>query len=235
MLLEVRRLEAGYGAVQVLWGVSLAVDAGEIVSLIGNNGAGKSTCLATIAGLVRPWGGEDVFADRAVTGRPPAEMAELGLALVPQGRRLFGAMSVEDNLLMGAYLRRDRGGIAATLADCYRLFPRLRERRRQAAGTLSGGEQQMVAIARGLMARPRLLCIDELSLGLAPAVTAELLEVLVRIRGEGTAVLLVEQDVENALEVADRAYVMEGGRIVLQGTATEVRQDPGVRAAYLGL
>jgi branched-chain amino acid transport system ATP-binding protein len=234
VLLEVASLAAGYGHVQVIWDVSLTVGEGEIVSLIGNNGAGKTTSLLAVAGLLRPWGGEVSFAGRRTAGLAAPDLAQLGLTLVPQGRRLFSAMAVEDNLLMGAYLRRD-GGIAASLEQCYRLFPRLRERRRQVAGTMSGGEQQMCAIARGLMARPRLLCIDELSLGLAPAVTAELLDVLLRVRDEGTSVLLVEQDVDNALEIADRAYVMEGGRIVLAGPAASVRQDERVRAAYLGL
>jgi branched-chain amino acid transport system ATP-binding protein len=234
VLLDVQALAAGYGAVQVLWNVALRADQGEIVAIIGNNGAGKTTTLHALVGLVRPWRGEVRLAGRSVGGLAPPEIAALGLVLVPQGRRLFGGMTVEENLLMGAYLRRDPG-VAGTLEEVYRLFPVLRERRRQLAGTLSGGEQQMCAIGRGLMARPRLLCIDELSLGLAPVVATELVRVLVRIRSEGTSVLLVEQDVENALAVADRAYVMEGGRIVLSGAASRVREDPGVRTAYLGL
>jgi len=233
-LLEIRDLEAGYGAVQVLWRVALRVDPGEIVTVIGNNGAGKTTTMLAVTGLVPPWRGEIAFDGRTVHGLEPPDIAGLGLALVPQGRRLFGAMSVEENLLMGAYLRRDRG-VEATLRRVYEILPRLRERRRQLAGTLSGGEQQMCAIGRALMARPKLLCVDELSFGLAPRVTDEMLDVLVVIRAEGTSVLLVEQDVELALAVADRGYVMEGGRVVLAGTAAELYDDPGVRTAYLGL
>jgi branched-chain amino acid transport system ATP-binding protein len=233
-LLEVQDLEAGYGAVQVLWRVALRVDAGEIVTVIGNNGAGKTTTMLAVTALVPPWRGEITFDGRTVHGLEPPDIAGLGLALVPQGRRLFGAMSVEENLLMGAYLRRDRG-VEATLRRVYEILPRLRERRRQLAGTLSGGEQQMCAIGRALMARPKLLCVDELSFGLAPRVTDEMLDVLVVIRAEGTSVLLVEQDVELALAVADRGYVMEGGRVVLAGTAAELYDDPGVRTAYLGL
>ncbi len=233
-LLEIRDLEAGYGAVQVLWRVALRVDPGEIVTVIGNNGAGKTTTMLAVTGLVPPWRGEIAFDGRTVHGLEPPDIAGLGLALVPQGRRLFGAMSVEENLLMGAYLRRDRG-VEATLRRVYEILPRLREQRRQLAGTLSGGEQQMCAIGRALMARPKLLCVDELSFGLAPRVTDEMLDVLVVIRAEGTSVLLVEQDVELALAVADRGYVMEGGRVVLAGTAAELYDDPGVRTAYLGL
>jgi branched-chain amino acid transport system ATP-binding protein len=234
MLLEIHGLAAGYGAVQVLWDVSLDVGPGEIVALIGNNGAGKTTTMLALTGLVRPRGGAVAFAGEPIAGLLPPDIAGRGLTLVPQGRGLFGSMSVEDNLLMGAYLRRDRE-IRRSLDEIYGILPRLRERRRQLAGTMSGGEQQMCAIARGLMARPKLLCIDELSFGLAPLVTAELLDLLVRIRAGGTSILLVEQDVEHALTVADRAYVMEGGRIVLTGTAAQVYENPGVRTAYLGI
>ncbi|HXX37834.1 MAG TPA: ABC transporter ATP-binding protein [bacterium] len=229
-----RDLRSGYGAVQVIWDVTLRVEAGEIVTLIGNNGAGKTTTMLTLTGLLPVWGGEISFESRRVAGLEPPDIAARGLALVPQGRRLFGAMSVEENLLMGAYLRRDRG-VGDTLRHVYDILPRLRERRRQLAGTLSGGEQQMCAIGRALMARPKLLCIDELSFGLAPVITAGMLDVLCEIRAEGTSVLLVEQDVEHALAVADRAYVMEGGRIVLSGAAAQVYDDPVVRTAYLGL
>jgi branched-chain amino acid transport system ATP-binding protein len=234
MLLEIRGLAAGYGAIQVLWDVSLDVTAGEIVALIGNNGAGKTTTMLALTGLVPPRAGSVVLAGQSIAGLQPPDVALRGLTLVPQGRGLFGSMTVEDNLLMGAYLRRDRG-IRRSLEDVYEILPRLRERRRQLAGPLSGGEQQMCAIARGLMAQPKLLCIDELSFGLAPVVTAELLDLLVRIRADGTSILLVEQDVEHALAVADRAYVMEGGRVVLSGTAAAVYDDPGVRTAYLGI
>jgi len=234
MLLEIRDLAAGYGAIQVLWEVSLEVGAGEIIAVIGNNGAGKTTTMLALTGLVRPRGGAVAFAGEPIAGLQPPDIVGRGLTLVPQGRGLFGSMSVEDNLLMGAYLRRDRE-IRRTLDEVYGILPRLRERRRQLAGTMSGGEQQMCAIARGLMARPKLLCIDELSFGLAPVVTEELLDLLVRIRADGTSILLVEQDVEHALAVADRAYVMEAGRVVLAGTAGQIYDDPGVRSAYLGI
>ncbi len=210
------------------------VAGGEIVTLLGNNGAGKTTTMLALTGLVPPWGGTISLAGHPVAGLDTPDVTGSGLTLVPQGRRLFGSMTVEENLLMGAYLRRDNG-IPATLAHIYEILPRLQERRRQLAGTLSGGEQQMCAIGRALMSLPKVLCIDELSFGLSPLVTAAMLDVLVQIRAEGVSVLLVEQDVENALAVADRAYVMAGGRIVLSGTAEAVYDDPGVRAAYLGL
>jgi len=218
----------------VLWNVTLEVEHGEIVTLLGNNGAGKTTTMLALTGLVPPWSGAISLSGRAVAGLKPPDVTACGLTLVPQGRRLFGSMTVEENLLMGAYLRRD-GGVGGTLAHVYEILPRLRERRRQLAGTLSGGEQQVCAIGRALMSQPKILCIDELSFGLAPLVTAAMLEVLVRVCAEGTSVLLVEQDVEHALAVADRAYVMEGGRIVLSGTAAQIYDDPGVRAAYMGL
>ena len=233
-LLEIRDLTAGYGAIQVLWNVTLDVAHGEIVTLLGNNGAGKTTTMLALTGLVPPWGGAVSLSGRPVAGLEPPDVTARGLTLVPQGRRLFGSMTVEENLLMGGYLRRD-AGVPATLAHVYEILPRLHERRRQLAGTLSGGEQQMCAIGRALMSRPKVLCIDELSFGLSPLVTAAMLDVLVQIRAEGMSELLVEQDVENALAVADRAYVMEGGRIVLSGSAAEVYDDPGVRAAYMGL
>jgi len=233
-LLEVRDLTAGYGPIQVLWDVTLEVANGEIVTLLGNNGAGKTTTMLALTGLVPPWSGAISLAGQAVAGLEPPDITGCGLTLVPQGRRLFGSMTVEENLLMGAYLRRD-DRIPETLAHVYEILPRLQERRRQLAGTLSGGEQQMCAIGRALMALPKVLCIDELSFGLSPLVVAAMLDVLVQIRSEGVSVLLVEQDVENALAVADRAYVMEGGRIVLSGSAADVSDDPGVRAAYMGL
>ena len=233
-LLEIRDLTAGYGATQVLWDVTLEVAQGEIVTLLGNNGAGKTTTMLALTGLLPPWGGTISLAGEAVAGLEPPDVTGRGLTLVPQGRRLFGSMTVEENLLMGAYLRRD-DGIPSTLARIYEILPILRERRRQLAGTLSGGEQQMCAIGRALMSLPRVLCVDELSFGLAPLVTDAMLGVLLQIRGEGVSVLLVEQDVENALAVADRAYVMEGGRIVLSGSAAAVSDDPSVRAAYMGL
>jgi branched-chain amino acid transport system ATP-binding protein len=210
------------------------VGPGEIVTLLGNNGAGKTTTMLALTGLLRPWGGTVSLSGEAVAGLEPPDITGRGLTLVPQGRRLFGSMTVEENLLMGAYLRRD-DGVPRTLAHVYEILPRLEERRRQLAGTLSGGEQQMCAIGRALMSLPKVLCIDELSFGLAPLVTSAMLDVLLQIRGEGVSVLLVEQDVENALDVADRAYVMEGGRIVLSGWSADVYDNPGVQAAYMGV
>ena len=234
-LLHVAHLDAGYGAVQVLWDVSLEVWPGEVVALIGPNGAGKSTLLRTISGLLQPWRGDVTFAGQAVGGRPPEEIVRLGMAHIPQGRRLFGELSVRDNLLLGAYTRADRAGVAGDLDRVLELFPALRPRLALQAGQLSGGEQQMAALGRALMARPRLLLIDEPSLGLAPLAVAALMEVVDRLRADGTSVLLVEQDVAVALEHAGRGYVLEMGRIALTASAGALLGNPRIRAAYLGL
>jgi branched-chain amino acid transport system ATP-binding protein len=234
-LLAVRNVSAGYGDTQVLWDVALEVRHGEVVALIGANGAGKSTLLAVISGLAHPWRGSIEFAQHPITHAGAETVVARGLAHVPQGRRLFAALSVEQNLRLGAYARRGRKDIAQDLERTYALLPKLRERRKQLAGSLSGGEQQMVAIGRGLMAKPQLLLIDELSLGLAPNLVDDILAAIDRIhREEGLSFLLVEQDVQIALERADRGYVIENGRIVLRGTGPELLRSENVRAAYLG-
>jgi branched-chain amino acid transport system ATP-binding protein len=234
-LLEVRGVDAGYGAVQVLWGVSLEVLPGEVVALIGPNGAGKSTFLRVVSGLLRPWAGTVAFDGRDVTGRAPEALVRLGLAHVPQGRRLFPDLSVRENVLLGAHTRRDRASTARDLDAVLDLFPALRGRLHLAAHQLSGGEQQMVALARALMARPRLLLVDELSLGLAPMVVDALMGVVDDLRGRGTSVLLVEQDVGVALQHADRGYVLETGSVVLHDTAPALLASPRIRRSYLGL
>jgi branched-chain amino acid transport system ATP-binding protein len=234
-LLQISGLESGYGEVQVLWGVDLDVAAGEIVCVIGSNGAGKTTLLRTISGLVAIRAGKVTIAGQDFTGATPAQVLGAGVAHVPEGRRLFSAMSVEDNLRMGAHMRSDEADIRRDLAQIYELFPILGDRRRQEAGTLSGGEQQMCAIGRGIMSRPKLLMIDELSLGLAPKAVEQLSAALVRIqRARELAILLVEQDVLAALELSSRAFVIDRGRVALSGRADMVSKDPKVREAYLG-
>jgi ABC-type branched-subunit amino acid transport system ATPase component len=234
-LLRVEKLDAGYGAVQALWGVSLEVGQGEVVALIGANGAGKSTFLRVVSGLLQPWRGTVRFESRDITAYVPERIVRAGIAHVPQGRRLFSDLTVQQNLLLGAYVRRDRENIVADLGQMVRLFPSLADRLAIPASQLSGGEQQMLALARGLMARPRLLLIDEPSLGLAPLLVRELMGVVDRLRDEGVSVLLVEQDVAVALEHADRGYVLETGRIVLADTARALLANPAVQKAYLGL
>ncbi len=234
-LLRVEHLDVAYGDVQVLWDVSLDVAADEMVALVGANGAGKTTLLSAISGLLRPRSGSITFDGGPIGGAPTKRIVELGIAHVPEGRRLFPAMSVRDQLVLGAFRRRDRGGVKADLEHVLTLFPRLRDRLHALGGTLSGGEQQMAAIARGLMARPRLLMIDELSLGLAPVVVESLVEILQRVNRDGTAVLLVEQDVQTALEIATRGYVLERGKVALAGAAAALLRDERVRQAYLGV
>ena len=233
-MLEIRDLDAAYGDVRVLSGVTLAVGAGEIVALLGPNGAGKSTLLTAIAGLLRPragairWQGEDLTALRAHL------VVERGVALVPEGRRLFGTMTVEDNLELGAFAARARSGRAAGFERVYALFPDLRDRRRQLVRALSGGQQQMVAVGRALMAQPTLLMLDEPSLGIAPRLVASIFAALGEINRAGVAVFLVEQNVQAALTLAHRAYVLESGRIAAEGAAADLLRDPHVRRAYLG-
>jgi len=234
-LLRVRDVDVAYGEVQVLWGVSLDVFAGEIVALVGANGAGKSTLLSTISGLLSPRSGAIEFAGHPVAGAPTQRMVELGIAHVPEGRRLFPAMSVRDQLLLGAFRRNDRQAVERDLQRVVEIFPRVKERLHNLAGHLSGGEQQMVAIARGVMARPKLLMIDELSLGLAPVVIEALMETIGRLNAEGMTILIVEQDVQAALERATRGYVLETGHIVLHGSAETLLRDERVRQAYLGV
>ena len=234
-LLGISRLNVAYGDVQVLWDVSLEVLPGEIVALIGSNGAGKSTLLTTISGLLSPRSGAIVFAGASITRAATQEIVRRGIAQVPEGRRLFGAMTVRDNLLMGAFQREDKEQVQDDLARVLDLFPRLKERLSAQASKLSGGEQQMVALGRGLMSRPRLLMIDELSLGLAPVIVENLLEIIRQINRDGVTVLIVEQDVQIALEIADRGYVLETGHITLAGPAAQLLADERVRQAYLGL
>ncbi len=234
-LLEVRNLSSGYGDVQILWDVSLDVQQGEVVALIGANGAGKTTLLCTISQLIRPWTGTVRFEGRDLTRARSNEVVEAGIVHVPQGRRLFAGLTIKENLLQGAYLRRDSADIQRTLDWVLSIFPRLKERLNQATGLLSGGEQQMCSIGRALMAKPRLLLIDELSLGLAPLVVDNLVNLISQLNKEGMTVLLVEQDVQVALEHAHRGYVLETGRIAQSSSASELLGDPRIRQAYLGL
>jgi branched-chain amino acid transport system ATP-binding protein len=234
-LLRIEGLQSGYGEVTVLWGIDLVVREGDITALIGSNGAGKSTLMRTVSGLVRTRAGRMLWRGQPIQGHDPAQVLGLGIAHVPEGRRLFGAMSVEDNLMMGAYLRRvSRAELQRDLERIYALFPRLQERRTQAAGTMSGGEQQMCAIGRGLMSAPRLLMIDELSLGLSPLLVEQLVDALSVLNREGLTILVVEQDVVTALELSGTGYVMDTGRIVRHGPSGELLDDPAVRQAYLG-
>ncbi|MDO9426991.1 MAG: ABC transporter ATP-binding protein [Methylobacterium sp.] len=233
-MLEIRDLVCGYGTVTALKGLSLTVAEGQLVALVGANGAGKSTTLRAISGLVPARGGSIRFAGRDITGADPRTVLGHGIAHCPEGRRVFPQMSVAENLALGAYLRRDPAGVAADLARVYGEFPRLAERRRQMAGTLSGGEQQMLAIGRALMARPKLVLFDEPSLGLAPNIVERMFAVIRAICDAGTTVLLVEQNAFAALELCDDAYLLETGRIVLSGPGATLIADPHVRQAYLG-
>jgi branched-chain amino acid transport system ATP-binding protein len=233
-VLRVQNLNAGYGDTQVLRDVSLEIHPGEIVAVIGSNGAGKSTLLGAISGLVKTWSGSVRYGERDLTGCAPDRLVSAGIVQVPQGRRLFGALTVAENLLMGAYLRRD-AEVQSDLENLLEMLPRLRERFGYLAGRLSGGEQQQVAIARALMSRPRVLLIDEMSLGLAPVLVDALLEILAQIHATGVAIVMVEQDVQTALEVSSRAYVLETGRVTLAGSSSELLDDPNVRKAFLGV
>jgi branched-chain amino acid transport system ATP-binding protein len=230
-MLEVRGLNAGYGSVEVLWDVDLEVKEGEIVALVGSNGAGKTTLLRAISGLVRPTAGKLSFDGEPIGGLAPERIVARGIAHVPEGRHLFQGLTVRENLMAGAYSRRN----GKDVDEVVELFPRLGERMSQLAGSMSGGEQQMCAIARGLMSRPKLLMIDELSLGLAPKLVDDILDQLGAVAEGGTALLLVEQDVDAALRIAARGYVLETGRIVAGGPSSELSEDPRVREAYLGI
>ena len=232
-LLKVQGLEAGYG-MPVLRNVALEVGHAEIVALVGSNGAGKTTLLRALS-RVLPSRGSIVLDGQELAQATPDQVFTQGLVQVPEGRQLFDQMTVQDNLLMGAYRRADKAGIARDLDKVYAMFPRMAERRKQIAGSMSGGEQQMCAMGRALMAAPRLVMVDEMSLGLAPVVVTQLMDVLAEIRRDGVAVLLVEQDIHLALEGADRGYVMENGRVVLEGPARQLIEDPQVRRAYLAL
>ena len=234
-LLEIHDLSVRYGPVAAVRGVDLHVEAGEIVALLGANGAGKSSLLGAVAGLHPPAAGRISFDGAQIGGLPAERIVRLGIALAPEGRRVFPRLSVADNLRLGAASRRDRDGIAADRARVLELFPVLQERLWQAAGTLSGGQQQMLAIGRALMSRPRLLLLDEPSLGLAPIIVAQIFELIGQLRRDGVTVLLVEQNAHRALALADRAYVLATGRIETSGTAAEVRASSGIERAYLGL
>ena len=233
-MLVIENLSVHYGVIQALHEINLEIARGEIVTLIGSNGAGKTTTLGALSGLLKPSGGKITFENRDLSSIAPHQRVPLGLVQVPEGRRIFSAMSVSENLDLGAYTRSDKDEIARDLAEVFALFPRLAERKNQAAGTMSGGEQQMLAVGRALMSRPQLLLLDEPSLGLAPLLVKEIFGVVKRIRERGVTVLLVEQNANLALEIADRAYVLETGRIVMSGAARQIAGDPRVKAAYLG-
>lgn len=233
-MLKVDELNVYYGNIQALKGVSLEVNQGEIVTLIGANGAGKSTLLKSLSGLLKPKQGDIQYMGGSIAGKPAQEIVKAGISHVPEGRRVFANMSVEENLELGAYLRTDKRGIREDMENVYRLFPRLLERRKQLSGTLSGGEQQMLAMGRALMARPKLLLLDEPSMGLAPLLVKTIFEIIVEINRTGTTVLLVEQNANMALSIAHRAYVIETGKVVISGTAAELQASDQVKQAYLG-
>jgi branched-chain amino acid transport system ATP-binding protein len=234
-MLELTDVHVRYGSVRALQGVSLRVETGELVALIGSNGAGKSTTLRTISGLLRPTQGTITFEGADITSAATDRIVRLGISQCPEGRRIFGSLSVSDNLRLGAVSRSDAGEIAKDLETVFELFPLLKERLSQAGGTLSGGEQQMLAIGRALMSRPRLLLLDEPSLGLAPLMVERIFATIAELKRQGRTILLVEQNVHQALDVADRAYVVETGRITLDGEAAVLRQDPKVEQSYLGV
>jgi branched-chain amino acid transport system ATP-binding protein len=233
--LEVKGIDVSYGDVQVVFDLSLKVEKGEVVSIIGGNGAGKSTLLKTISGLLHPAGGEILFEGFPIHGAPPEEIVDRGIIQIPEGRRLFTLMTVKDNLIVGAFNNRACRQTETTLQEVYNLLPRLKEREAQMAMTLSGGEQQMVAVGRGLMAKPKLLMLDEPSLGLAPILIKSIFETVRKIADQGTTVLLVEQDVKHSLSLSDRGYVLEHGRIAMEGPAKELLENPHIKTAYLGL
>ncbi|MCD6400496.1 MAG: ABC transporter ATP-binding protein [Anaerolineales bacterium] len=234
-ILEIKNVESGYGEVQILWGVNLSLEEGKLTSLVGTNGAGKTTLLHTVMGLLKPWKGTITFNGKDISHLSAHQKADMGLVLVPEGRQLFTDMSVEENLEMGASPKRSRPYIKDSLEMVYDMFPRLKERRLQKAGTLSGGEQQMLAVARGIMAHPVVLMMDELSLGLAPVLVLSLFESINRLRETGITMLLVEQNVQMALAVSDYGYVLSQGKTELEGPASDLMQNKTVKAAYLGL
>ena len=234
-LLEIQNVSSGYGQVQILWDVSFKLERGKLTALVGSNGAGKTTLLRTAVGLIKPWQGTVRFGGRDVTGVSPHGKAAQGLVMVPEGRQLFPSMSVYENLEMGAFTPRAKARFQENLEQVYEMLPRLKERGDQKAGTLSGGEQQMLAVARGLMAQPEILMIDELSLGLAPFLVLNLFQVLRQLKDSGLTMLLVEQNVQMALAVSDYAYVLSEGHVEIEGQAAEVRQMAQVREAYLGM
>jgi branched-chain amino acid transport system ATP-binding protein len=234
-LLEIEKIDAFYGDVQVIFELSLRVEKGEVVSIIGGNGASKSTLLRVISGLMQPTAGRISFQGTDIHNEPPENIVTHGIVHVPEGRRLFPLMTVKDNLLVGAYNKRARPDVEKTLKEVYELLPRLAERESQTAMTLSGGEQQMVAIGRGLMSKPHLLMLDEPSLGLAPILIKDIFETVRKIADQGTTVLMVEQDVRHSLSLSDRGYVLEHGRVVMEGKASDLIDNPHIRTAYLGI
>jgi branched-chain amino acid transport system ATP-binding protein len=233
-LLQVENLHVAYGAIRAIQGVSFHLDAGEIVTLIGANGAGKSTTLRTISGLLRPYRGDILYQNESIIRVSPERIVRRGISQVPEGRQIFSTLTVLENLEMGAYTRNDKQEIRNSMARVFKSFPRLEERRAQYGGTLSGGEQQMLAMGRGLMSSPKLLLLDEPSMGLAPILVDEIFEIIQEINAQGTSILLVEQNAAMALSIADRAYVLETGRVVLEGNARELLDNPQIREAYLG-
>lgn len=235
MLLEIKELNVGYGDIQVLWDISLRIEEGQIVALVGANGAGKSTLLKTISGLLNPYSGSLLFQGEDITRMPSKQIVAKGIIQVPEGRRLFPQMTVEENLMMGAFRRKKSKNIQSELEKVYKIFSRLKERRRQKTGSLSGGEQQMCAFARGLMGNPRLIIIDEMSLGLAPLIVDDLIDQVKAINQEGTSVLLVEQDVQLALYNSHYGYVLSTGRVEMQGNSQELLRNQEIKEIYLGL
>lgn len=233
-MLTIEDINVYYGNIQALRGISLHINEGEIVTLIGANGAGKSTMLKTVSGLLKPKQGKILYEGQSIGGKPAQSIVKMGISQVPEGRRVFANMSVEENLQLGAYLRKDKAGIKQDMEKVYELFPRLLERLKQQSGTLSGGEQQMLAMGRALMAKPRLLLLDEPSMGLAPLLVKQIFSIIEEINKTGTTILLVEQNANLALSIADRAYVVETGRIVLSGPAEELTASEEIKNAYLG-
>ena len=233
-MLEVKDLEVYYGVIQAIKGISFHVDKGEVIALIGANGAGKTTTLHTVTGLISPKNGHVLFAGKDITKVPAHKIVSMGMAHVPEGRRVFAELSVYENLKMGAYTRKDKNEIEESLKNVYKRFPRLEERKNQMAGTLSGGEQQMLAMGRALMSRPKIILMDEPSMGLSPIMVNEIFDIIRSVSESGTTVLLVEQNAKKALSIADRAYVLETGKIVLEGKAKDLLEDDSIKKAYLG-
>jgi branched-chain amino acid transport system ATP-binding protein len=234
-MLELNDIHARYGAITALRGISISVSQGELVALLGVNGAGKSTTLATIAGVLRPWQGSILFDGSSTLGKSPEQIARLGISLVPEGRDIFPSLTVEENLRIGAYTHSEKGEYRRNLAEVFELFPTLKERLQQPGGTLSGGEQQQLAIARALMSSPRLLMLDEPSLGLAPALVDQIFELILRLHQRGVTILLVEQNVDRTLEIVDRAYVLNIGMIQSQGTSQQLRAHADIEGIYMGV
>ena len=233
-MLEVKDLEVYYGVIQAIKGISFEVNKGEVIALIGANGAGKTTTLHTIPGLISPKKGHVIFEGKDITKVPAHKIVSMGMAHVPEGRRVFAELSVYENLRMGAYTRKDKSEIEESLANVYKRFPRLEERKNQMAGTLSGGEQQMLAMGRALMSKPKIILMDEPSMGLSPILVNEIFDIIRAVSKSGTTVLLVEQNAKKALAIADRAYVLETGKIVLEGNAKDLLEDDSIKKAYLG-